>query len=137
VVAQKIKVEGLQEVIATLTDLMPREAISLARSTVHAIAGIVRDEIRKDAPREEGTLRKSIASLRRRGTKTSVQSDVVAKPEGFYWRFQEFGTQQHAAQPFITPNVEEVRPQIPSMYREQFGKKLEKALARKAKKRAT
>jgi HK97 gp10 family phage protein len=133
-VAQNITVEGLDEVIATLKDVTPREAINLARSTVHAIAGKVRDEIRKDAPRDRGVLKKSIVSVRRRGTPTTVQSDVVVKPDAFYYFFQEFGTVKQPARPFITPNVEEIRPKIPEIYRREFGVKLERALARKAKK---
>jgi HK97 gp10 family phage protein len=133
-VAQNITIEGLDEVIATLKDVTPREAINLARSTVHAIAGRVRDEIRKDAPVDTGALRKSIASVRRRGTKTTVQSDVVIKPAGFPWIWQEFGSVKQPARPFITPVVEETRPKIPEIYRREFGIKLERALARKAKK---
>lgn len=133
-VAQNITIEGLDEVIDTIKNLTPREAINLARSTVHAIAGKVRDEIRRDAPRDTGALRKSIVSVRRRGTQTTVQSDVVVMPEGFYWLFAEFGTVKQPAQPFITPVVEATKPKIPEMYRQQFGVKLERALARKAKK---
>lgn len=133
-VAQNITIEGLDEVIATIKDLTPREAINLARSTVHAIAGKVRDEIRADAPRDTGSLRKAIVSVRRRGTPTTVQSDVVVKPEGFHWLFQEFGTVKQPARPFITPVVEQTRPKIPEIYRREFGVKLERSLARKAKK---
>lgn len=134
-VAQNIQVEGLAEVMDTIGNLLPREAINLARSTVHAIAGKVRDEIRRDAPRDTGTLRKSIVSVRRRGTPTTVQSDVVVKPAGFYHGFIEFGTVKQPARPFITPVVEATRPKIPEIYKKEFGVKLERALARKAKRK--
>ena len=43
-------------------------------------------------------------------------------------------TQQgQPAQPFITPSVEEMTPQIPQIYRDEFGKRLEKLMAKKAK----
>jgi HK97 gp10 family phage protein len=131
-----IEVEGLENVLDTIGNLLPKEARNIARSTVHAIAGDIRNGIRRDAPKDTGALRKSIVSVRRRGTPTTVQSDVIAKEAGFYVWFQEHGTIKQSAKPFVNPLVESTRPKIPSLYKELFGKKLEMAMARKAKKAA-
>jgi HK97 gp10 family phage protein len=139
--AQNITVEGIDELLHLLGDVTPKQARNIARSTVHAIAGVVRNQVRRHAPVDTGKLKKSIVTIRRRGTPSTVQSDVVImhgkgqKFDAFYWHFVEFGTVDLPAQPFITPAVEEIGPQIPDMYRELFGQKLEKSLARKAKKK--
>lgn len=163
--AQGMAIEGMEELVQTLNDFMPREARNLARSVVHASAGKVRNRMRQRAPKDTGTLRKAITTKRGRGTPTRVFSDVlITKGKGqtndaWYWHFVEFGTKGYSAgetrrdaggksrgvmrrnvparsaQPFITPSVEEMRPELPRIFREEWGKKLEKAIARKARKK--
>ena len=132
-VAVGVKIEGLEEVIEQLTGVLPREAKNLARSAVHSIASQMRDEIRREAPVDTGTLRKSIFSYRRRGTATQVVSEVRARKSGFYWRFIEFGTVNQPARPFVNPTVERMRGLIVGIFRNQLGKRLEKLMAKKAK----
>lgn len=138
--AHGMSIEGLDEVLENLTDVLPREAKNLARSTVHGIAGKVRTSMRQKAPRRKGTLRKAIVAVRRRGAQTQVASDVWInhgkgqKHDAWYWHFVEWGTQDQPAQPYINPTVEEITPKIPAIYRDEFGKRLEKLMARKASK---
>ena len=137
-------IEGLDEVVDSLANVLPKEARNLARSTVQNIAQEVAKGMKLKAPKDEGELRKSIIAYRRRGTPTQVASDVIIrhgkgqKINAFYWHFVENGTADGApAQPYITPTVEEMRPKIPDIFRDKMGKNLEKLMARKAKKAAT
>lgn len=136
---RSLEITGIKEFRRMCLQLAPREARNLARSTVHGVAGRVRNEMRKKAPRDEGDLRKSIKAKRRRMQGDTAISDVRiehgrrAKNDAWYWHFIEFGTQQHAAQPYIRPTVQEIEDQIPQIFADEFGKRLEKALEKHAK----
>lgn len=131
-------IEGMEELVSNLTGVMPREARNLARGAVQGVAAKVRNNMRSKAPKDTGELRKAIVAVRRRGTATQVASDVWInhgkgqKYNAWYWHFLEFGTQDQPAQPFVTPSVEEMSPKIPQIYRDEFGKRLEKLMAKKA-----
>lgn len=137
-----LKVDGLDGLEKMLEGVMPREARNLNRATVHALAGIVRDDARRKAPKDDGTLRKAIKSVRRKPRHPDKPfSDVRvtrgrdAKHDAYYWRFVELGTKDndYPRQPFIAPAVETMRGQVQGVYREEFRKKYEKFLERKAK----
>lgn len=136
---REIQLEGLEELQHMAEKVSPREARNLARSTVHWIAGQARDRMRQRAPVDEATLRKAIHSKRKRARPGEAISDVRishgsdAKHDAWHWHFVEFGTTKHSAQPYIVPTIEEIGPQVPNMYRDEFGKRLEKRLNAKAK----
>lgn len=135
-----IHIDGIQELRHMTGTISPRVSLQLARSTVHGIAGQIRNAIRKRAPQATNTLRKAIHTKRRRGNPGEVISDVrVAHGAGvqhdaWYWHFLEFGTINQPAQPFVKPTVREYENRIPEIYRAEFGKKLEQRLAREARK---
>jgi HK97 gp10 family phage protein len=137
--AKQVHVEGLKELHDMAGKVAPRVAIQLARATVHKIAGLARNAMKKRAPKDEGTLRKAIVAVRRRGTPDMAVSDVrIAhgkgqKNDAWYWHFKEYGTVNQSATPFIQPTIAEFESQIPAIYREEFGRKLEQRLARDAK----
>lgn len=139
--AQKItgSVSGFKELKDVLDHFAPRESRNLARAVQFGVATEVRDRIRARTPTLSGNLKKSIVAVRRRGAPDQPVSEVrvteghSAKHDGFYWFFQEFGTVRQPARPFVVPAVEEIRPEIPNIYQEQFGQKLERLLARQAK----
>ena len=144
-VAKGIRVEGLEELQKTLADLAPREAFNLSRAVVHGVAQQVAQRARARVPVDSGTLKKAIKARRGnpRNNGGKPFSDVVvergnnAQHDAFYWRFLEYGTRTGIAEhKFIGNAIEAVRPEIPGLMREQFGKKLEALLARKAKKAA-
>lgn len=138
-----VKLEGLGDLKATFMELAPRESENLQRATVHGIAGLVRDQISAAAPFAH--LRDGFRSVRRRGQRGRPVSEVRAKKSAADWRWFEFGTAERfqrttgrragriTAQPFVHPKVEDVRRQMPQIYREQYGAKLEKMLRRRAK----
>lgn len=137
-----IRIDGLDELVEQLDAVLPREAHGLARAAAASTGSRVSRAIKARAPVREGGLKKSIAVKRRRGSKTSVATDVIARrPEGSHWHLIEYGTKGYAprgippmpAQPFVQPAVDEIARQIPEIFREEFGKKLGKLLERKAK----
>jgi len=135
-----VEISGLKEFKKMADKIAPRRARALARSAVHAVAGEVRNEMRRRAPKDEGTLRKAIHSKRRRGSPVEAVSDVRishgrgAKHDAWYWHMIEFGTTKAPAQPFIRPAVDKLQGQVPQMFRDHFGKRLEKELDKEAKK---
>ena len=133
---RQVHIEGLEALRKMSDQVAPKVARRLARATVHSIAGEVRNAMRQRAPKDDGTLRKAIKSKRRRGRPDEAVSDVriehgrTVKNNAWYWHFIEFGTTKHTAQPFIQPTVDEYAPRIPTIYREEFGRRLEKELAK-------
>ena len=138
---REVQITGLKELRAMSEKVAPKVAMRLARNSVHKTAGQVRNAMRKRAPRDDGTLRKAIHTKRRRGTPDTVVSDVriahgnTVKRDAWYWHFIEFGTVKTAAKPFIRPTVDEFEQQIPGIFRDEFGKQLERQLAKEAARR--
>lgn len=130
-----VKVDGVKEITDILEDIAPRQAANLARATVHGVAGEIRDEARAKAPRDDGILRKSIKTKRRRMKFGLIVSDVIVERRAFYWRFHEYGTTKTAELAFFLRSLRAIEPRLPGIYRDQFGKKLVAAIER-AKKRA-
>lgn len=138
--ADGIVIDGLDGLDKMLGDIAPRQARNLNRATIHAVAGVVRDEAKRRAPKDSGTLRKAIKSVRRRPRNPDAPySDVMvehgrnAKNDAFYWRFKEYGTVDQPATPFIGPAADMIRGQISSVYRQEFMRKYAKFLERQAK----
>lgn len=135
--AQGIEIVGLEEAIKTLEETLPREAHNLSAQAVQAVATKVRNEIRRETPKgKTGELRKSVAAKRNRARNNKASSDVYFKADGWYWKFLEYGTVKMKARPWVNPIVERMAPKIPDMFREELGKKLERLMAKKAKKAA-
>lgn len=134
-----MSIEGLDAVSDVLAKVGPREARNLLRNTVHAVAGQLRDDMRQRAPKDEGTLRKAITAKREKMRGNQVASNITithgkaVRHNAFYWHMVEYGTVKDQAQPFITPSVEAMRPQIPGIFTREFGVKYEQMMQRKLK----
>lgn len=140
-----VKIDGLDDIREQLKDVGVREGRNLMRATIRSVAVKVQRAAAEKAPVDEGDLRRSLKVRARRSHPDSPVFEVWAgstggaKFDAFYWRFVEYGTSGKTAQParpFIRPAVEEVKALLPGILREEFGKKWEKALARKRKKAA-
>ena len=133
-----VSIDGLEELNYMAERVSPRVANRLSRNTVNYLAGQLRNAMRKRAPKDKGTLRRAIHVVRRKGTPTNAVSDVRvghgrgARWDAWYWHFIEFGTIRHGAQPFIQPTIDEFTPQMPAIYRKEFGRRLEKQLEKEA-----
>ncbi len=134
-----MSIEGLDAVSDVLAKVGPREARNLLRNTVHAVAGQLRDDMRQRAPKDEGTLRKAITAKREKMRGNQVASNITithgkgVRHNAFYWHMVEYGTVKDQAQPFITPSVEAMRPQIPGIFTREFGAKYQELMQRKLK----
>jgi HK97 gp10 family phage protein len=136
-----VSIEGMEDLQETLKTVMPREAKNILRRTTFAVATTVRDKVKARAPKKTGALMKSIKAKRNKGTRTEMSASVVADRSGgrtgrgFHAHFLEFGTVKMPAQPFIVPTVEEMRSQVPELYKENFGVQYEREIAKRHKKR--
>lgn len=131
-----IQIDGTEELKDMLTDFAPREVRNILRNTVNGLAGVVRDRLKATVKKRSGALAQSIKVVRRRGKPDFPVSDVRGGGTAPYMLMLEFGTSKTRAQPFIVPTTEQMRPKIPGIYEEQFGKKVEQALRRRAKRAA-
>lgn len=139
------KIEGTEDILNILEKSGPRHARNLMRAAIHGVAGRITKDAKRRAPKDSGDLKKAIKTKRKKSPPNAPVSDVMvehggnAKHDAFYWRFQEFGTggdNPQPEQPFIRPAAEEVRSDFENILKEEFGLKLEKALAREAKRNA-
>lgn len=138
-----LEVEGLKDVEKTFGTLAPKESRQLTRRLVVKIAALVRNDVRQKArevvTRRTGNLFKAIRSKRLKARRDEFRAAVVINLEAGtaavapHWHFIEFGTVKQRATPFIAPTVKEWEPQVPRVYREQFGKQLERQLAKRSK----
>jgi HK97 gp10 family phage protein len=137
-VSKNLHIEGMEDLMATLKTVLPREARNITRRTVVKIAAEVRNDIRQNAPKDTGELKKSIKSKRDRGKPdfASASVNVIPKEQSpaFYWRFLEYGTKNMPAQPFILPVVEQWKGKINEVYRQEFSVQFEKEMSKRVKK---
>lgn len=129
-----VKLLGKDEVERMLKDYAPNDARNIMRNTVQNVAMMARDLMKVKVRKRTSKLAHTIRALRRRGQKDLFVSQVRLGREAPYGFMLEFGTRHTKAQPFIVPTVEELTPKLTDIYREQFGKQLERALARRANK---
>lgn len=141
------EIDGMTDLLYVFNTLAPREASNLVRATVHAVARSVADDIKPSAPVLTGNLRERIRISRRRAQRGEARSVVTfsrRRPKSgakkgksaFYWKFQEYGTQNQPAKPFVGPVAQRYNREAGTIWREQFGKKLEQKLARDARRAA-
>lgn len=139
-----IDIQGLEEVQDLLKDFAVREARTLNRQTIHAIATEIKDSAKEKAPvGETKTIERALKAIRRKPrnpdkpfSDVRVTRGTNQKYDAWYWHFLEYGTVKQSAQPFIRPAIADVRPRIIGLYRSLFRQKYEAKLRREARKRA-
>lgn len=134
--AAKSLVLGAQDLRDQLRNYAPKEARNIMRATVYGVAGRARDLLKQRIKKRSRRGEKSIKVVRRRGDETEIVADVRGGSTAPYLIMLNYGTSRTKAQPFIEPSVEELRPELEKIYREEFGEKLVKSIARNAKKAA-
>ena len=136
------EIEGLKDIQKILDDAGPRHSRNLMRATIQMIASNIAKDAAQRAPKDRGILKKSIKAKPKKSHPTKAISDVIvehgkgARYDAYYWRFVEHGTQGkggQSARPFIRPAAEAARANFEKILADSFGKKLEQALAREAK----
>lgn len=134
--AREKLVFGAQELRDILKNEAPREARNIIRATVYGVAGNVRDELKRRIAKRTRRAEKSIKAYSRGRDPNFPTVDVRGGATAPYLIMLEFGTSRTKAQPYITPTVEAMRPDLPRIYQEEFIEKLTKSIARRAKKAA-
>ncbi|MGK7753777.1 HK97-gp10 family putative phage morphogenesis protein [Roseovarius sp. C03] len=138
----EIEIRGIEEMDRVFSEIAPRHAVNISRAMIHGIAGEIRDEAKRRAPKVDGTLKKAIKAKRRRTRFDWIQSDVIvehgasAKNDAFYWRFVEYGTSALPERPFVLTSVRALQTALPEILREQFVTKLTAALERQRRRAA-
>lgn len=122
-----VEVVGDKEVMKILESIAPKESRNLARSTIHGIAARITKGAKQRVKVDEGTLRKGIYTKRDKSPPDRPVSTVRFRPDAFYWRFVEYGTEKGnnvQARPFLRPARHEVMSNMGMILREEFQKKL-------------
>jgi len=130
--------DGLDEVRATLRDVAPKEANNIMRATIRAITVSINKDAKANAPVDSGAMKASLKVRSRKSKPDNPIFEIWAGAKGatfdaYYWRFVEYGTKDTSPRPFVRPAVDAARAKMSSMLRDEFGKKWEKALAKKRK----
>lgn len=135
-------IDGVKEVQQILDDIAPKHARNLMRATIHGVASTIAKDAKVNAPERSGNLKKAIKSKRRKSKPDNPISEVIVLTgrggvSAFYWRFHEHGTSTGISEKrFIGRASDKARANFQTVLTEQFGKKLEQALRREAKKKA-
>lgn len=131
------RIEGAADVNRALSEMAPRAAIAVLRTTVHDIAAQLARDVKANVPRETGTLHGEIRARRRRGDRTHVESTIEVGRKAFYWRFLEYGDGpdgiEHA---MFMQALQRMRPNIDRVYAEAFARKLEARMRREMRRSA-
>ena len=146
------EIEGLADLKRSLAELTNDLKRKVVRAGLRDAAAPIAKSAREKAPvlkkpatyRLPGTLKKSIitkASKRFNGRNGEIGVYVaVRKRKGlggkagarnpfdpFYWRFQEFGTQHHAAQPFMGPAFDAKSARAIDIFKARLKVRIDKA----------
>ena len=107
---------------------------------MQSIASEIAKNARKNAPKDDGDLKKAIKAKRRRSKPMRPVSDVVimkdkSKIDAFYWIFQEYGTVKDPdGRPFLGPAVDKVNGKIGEIIDNNFINIIRKMIKRELKK---
>lgn len=134
-----ITISGIADINAILAQIPARDGINIMRATVHdmalQLARSGKDNSPDDPATGKGDLKSSIKAKKRRGTKTTVNSDVIVLPSAYYWKFLEYGdgpdNVEHA---MFLKALQAMRPDVDRVYMEAFAKKLIARMMRARKK---
>lgn len=129
-----ITIDGIDDVKRVLDRIAPKHAKNLMRATIQGVASEGAKVAKKHAPKRTGNLKKSIKAKRKKSPPDSPVSEIIVKPDGFYWKFVEYGTKTMPEHPFIRPASDHLNANFMKIVEQQFAKKLESKLKREARK---
>lgn len=138
------KVEGLVELDQALGELASiGQAKGVLRRVGREALKPFDDSWRAKAPREEGHLAQSggigsrLTRSQRKAHRRTSTVEIFAGPGGHPAAVQqEFGNENHPAQPFVRPAWDETQDQVLAHVAEGLGAEIEKTAARNARKAA-
>ncbi len=116
----------------TLHVLPERIQKNVVKGAIRASGAMLRKEVRRLAPKDTGTLAKSINVSSRRSRDRNIIHFSVGVKKGFkrshIARFIEFGTVKMSAKPFFRPAIGNVKDQMSQEARKYMAKRLPKEL---------
>lgn len=130
----KMELIGTEDVKYQLGKVSPEQANYIMRSTIKKLADIAAGRMMVRVKHRTGRLAKTIKARQLRSEFGVHTSEVRVGHNAPYGLILEWGSRDTKAQPYIIPTVEELKAQLPEYFREEFGKKLERALRKNARK---
>lgn len=127
-------ITGIDDINRLLGTVAPRVGLNIMRSTIHSVAGSIRDGAKDYMAEDTGTMKKATKAKRERIVNGQVSSTVRVGPEAFYWRFEEYGDGPDGlAKDMFLKSVADFRSEMDAVMVREFGKKFEAAMARARK----
>jgi hypothetical protein len=136
----KVTIRGLDDVNLILATIASREAKNLLSATTLQIAGDLAKEAKTYAPNDPktpGNYADGFKGKRERGNRNTVAASAIVTDltRAFIWRFHEYGQGPDGVEyAMFLRSLQKLKPELTATYLRVFGQKLEKRLARLAKK---
>jgi HK97 gp10 family phage protein len=137
-----VKVDGLRQIEKAMMELKPAAAKAVTRRVAKKALQPIADKAKSLAPEDEGNLRDaiSVSTKARKGMQKPDAVNVfvgVATSEGRVAVNQEYGNEDHAAQPFMRPAWEGGKMKVLSDFKDgmtvEVGKSVQRARRKAAK----
>lgn len=135
-----VKITGIDQVNTILTAIAPREARNIITNTVFAMAGVLAKDAKTHAPNDPktpGNYADGFKAKRERMKRNVVSASAIVTglDQAFIWRFHEYGQGPDGVEHAMWLKAfQAMKPDVDEVYMREFGKALEKRLARLAKK---
>lgn len=131
-----VRITGIAEAREVLREIGPREGKNLMNATVFDIAKQAAAKGREYSPDDTGNLDANTVAKRERGDRYTVRSSVIVGKGAFYWIFLERGDGPDGVEHAMFLKALQSMKNIVPIFLETFTRKLEAAMARKAKRAA-
>jgi len=136
-------ITGTDNIFRNLRELPERVRVNIGVGATRKVANAIVKEAKANAPVDTGSLKLSIAAVKRRdrtgNTKYSVVpknsknvrvNGIKGKVTGWYAHFVEFGTVNTPAHPFLRPAYENIGPNAIEIFTEYANKRFDKEMRR-------
>ena len=119
----KIKIDGLDELMKELAKKVDGAQEILDNATDEA-SKLVMSKAKSLAPVDSGNLRQSLDTHEEKQKSKNKSVHQVATDDAFYGIFQEYGTKNHPAKPFMRPALQKSKSKIKKIIQEHIKKAL-------------
>lgn len=125
-----VNTRGAREVERILSQIAPKEAARLVKSTVGGVASEVMKDAKRNMPRGTGKMKRLTKKRIRRMRRGIAQNDIVVGRSAFYWRFHEYGDGHVKRSAMFYKSINAIRPELGRIFERLFLRKLEARLKR-------
>ncbi len=123
----RVRIEGLDELERQFDRLADTSKKKVMMKALNAGIAPIKKEAKKNAPVDQGVLKKNIRSKQMRYTgKPAVGIYVSGK--AYYWYFIENGTSKMAAAPFLRPAADSKHEEGVNKFKEKWKVEIDKVL---------